>query len=193
LIAILKTVSERILINGVSYRRLPKEDIMKKTLSIITVSVVLVGLAFYVAATAANPQDQANPGSGHQRILAKSGPGQLIRYVRENMAAQTISEITQAPVDAVRGKLKAERLPAVLAEYQVNRKAFSEAMHAKVQALLGKLVDSNYLTVDQRDQFLAQMDQYAQRRALMKSLIDKAITDGTITPDQAKMLLERPR
>jgi hypothetical protein len=166
---------------------------MKKTLSIITVSVVLVGLAFYVAATAANPQDQTNPGSGHQRMPAKSGPGQLIRYVRENMAAQTISEITQVPVDAVRGKLKAERLPAVLAEYQVDRKTFSEAMHAKVQVLLGKLVDSNYLTVDQRDQFLARMDQYAQRRVLMKSLIDKALTEGTITPDQAKMLLNRPR
>ena len=166
---------------------------MKKTLSIIVISVVLVGLAFYVAATAANPQDQANPGSGHQRMQAQSGPGLLMRYVRWNMAAQTVSEITQVPVDTIRGKLKAERLPAVLAEYQVDRKAFSEAMHAKVQDLLGKLVDSNYLTVDQSDQVLARMDQYAQRRALMKRLIDKAIMDGTITPDQAQMLLKRPR
>ena len=91
------------------------------------------------------------------------------------------------------GNCKKERLPAVLAEYQVDRKAFSDAMHAKVQDLLGKLVDSNYLTVDQRNQLLARMDQYAQRRALMKSLIDKAITDGTITPEQAQMLLKRPR
>ena len=166
---------------------------MKKTLSIIAISVVLVGLAFYVAATAANPQDQANPGSGHPRMLAKSGPGQLVRYVRENMAAQAVSEITKQPVDTIRKKLQEERLPAVLAEYQVDRKAFSEAMHAKVQDLWGKLVESNYLTVDQRNQLLARMDQYAQRRALMKSLVDKAITDGTITPEQAQMLLKRPR
>ena len=166
---------------------------MKKTLSIIAISVVLVGLTFYVVATAASPQDQANPGSGHPRMPAKSGPWDLLRYVRENMSAQAISEMTKQPVDTIRAKLQKERLPAVLAEYQVDRKAFSEAMHAKVQVLLGKLVDSNYLTVDQRDQLLARMDQYAQRRALMKSLVDKAIADGTITPDQAKMLLKRPR
>jgi hypothetical protein len=166
---------------------------MKKTLSIIAISVVLVGLAFYVAATAANPQDQANPGSGHPRMLAKSGPGQLMRYVRENMAAQAISEIKNQPVEIIREKLQKERLPAVLAEYQIDRKAFSEAMHAKVQDLLGKLVESSYLTADQKNQVLAQMDQFVQRRALMKSLIDKAITDGTITPEQAQMLLKRPR
>lgn len=166
---------------------------MKKTLSIIAISVVLVGLAFYVAATAANPQDQANPGSGHQRMLAKSGPGLVMRYVRENMAAQALSEITKQPVDTIRAKLQKERLPAVLAEYQVDRKAFSDAMHVKVQDLWGKLVESNYLTVDQRNQLIARMDEYAQRRALMKSLIDKAINDGTITPEQAQMLLKRPR
>jgi hypothetical protein len=164
---------------------------MKKTLSIIVISVVLVGLAFYVAA--ANPQDQANPGSGHQRMQAKSGPGLLMRYVRWNMAAQTVSEITQVPVDTIRTKLKEERLPAVLAEYKVDRKTFSDAMHAKVQALMGSLVASNYLTDAQQQEILARMDQYAQRRTLMKSVIDKAVTDGTITPDQAQMLLKRPR
>ena len=166
---------------------------MKKTLLIIAVSVVVVGVAFYVAATAANLQDQANPASGNQRNPAKSGPWQLMRYVRENMAAQTVSEITKQPVDAIRKKLEEQRLPAVLAEYQVDRKAFADGMHAKVQELLGKLVEASYLTADQRDLIVTQMDQFAQRRALMKSLIDKAVTDGTITPDQAQMLLKRPR
>ena len=116
-----------------------------------------------------------------------------MRYVRENMAAQAVAEIAGQPVDTIRTKLQTERLPAVLAEYNVDRKAFSEAMHAKVQALLGSLVASKYLTDAQQQQILARMDQYAQRRALMKSVIDKAVTDGTITPDQAQMLLKRPR
>jgi hypothetical protein len=166
---------------------------MKKTLSIVAFSVVLVGLAFYVAATAASPQDSANPGFGYQRMQAKSGPGQLMRYVRQNMAAQVVSEITNQPVETIRTKMKEERLPAVLAEYQVDRKVFRDAMQLKVQDLLGKLVDSNYLTVDQRSRLLAQMDQYAQRRELMKSLIDKAVTEGTISPEQAQTLLKRPR
>jgi len=166
---------------------------MKKTLPIIAVSVVLLGLAFYVAAIAATTQDPANPGYGYHRMPAKGGPGLLMHYVRGNMAAQALSEITQVPVDTIRTKLKEEHLPAVLAEYNVDRKAFSEAMHAKVQDLLGKLVESSYLTADQRNRVLARMDQYAQRRALMKSLIDKAVTDGTITPDQAQMLQKGPR
>lgn len=166
---------------------------MKKTLSIIAASVVLAGLALYVAAAAADLQDQPNPGYGNQRSQGKGGPWLLMRYVRENMAAQTVAEITKQPVEVIRKKLEEQRLPAVLAEYQVDRKAFSDGMQAKVQDLLGKLVEGSYLTADQKTQILAQMDQYAQRRVLLKSLIDKAAADGTITPDQAQMLLKRPR
>ena len=105
----------------------------------------------------------------------------------------TVSEITQVPVDTIRAKLKEERLPAVLTEYQVDLKTFSDAMHAKVQALMGSLVASNYLTDAQQQEILARMDQYAQRRTLIKSVVDKAVSDITITPDQAQMLLKRPR
>lgn len=166
---------------------------MKKTLSLIAVSVLLTGLALYVAASAADPQGQPNPGYGIQRSQGKNGPGLLMRYVRENMAVQTVAEITKQPVEFIRKKLEEQRLPAVLAEYQVDRKVFSDGMHAKVQDLLGKLVEGSYLTADQKIQILAQMDQFAQRRELMKSLIDKAVADGTITSDQAQMLLKRPR
>jgi hypothetical protein len=191
LIAILGLVSERILIYGVLSDF--KEDIMKKSLSIVSIFVVIVGLALYVGATAGDSQDQAIPGSRQPRMLAKNGPGQLARYVRENMAAEAIAGITKQPVDTIRKELQEKRLPAVLQEYQIDRKAFGDAMHAKFQDLLGKLVDGNYLTVDQRNQIVARMDQYAQRRELMKSVIDKAVTDGTITPDQAQTLLKRPR
>ena len=164
---------------------------MNKSLTMFATLVVIVGLCFYLVAFGANAQVQANQDFGSEQN--KSGPHPLMRYVRGNMAAQAVSEITKEPVDAIRTKMKDGRLPAVLAEYQIDRRAFSEAMRARVQALLGTLVESNYLTADQRDQVLARMDQYAQRRVLMKSLIDKAVTDGTITPDQAQMLLKRPR
>lgn len=163
---------------------------MKKTLSIITVAVVL-GLSVYLVSSAANFPDQGRPGSGiHQ---TKGGPHLLIRFVRTNMAAQTIAEINKQPVDTLRKKIEEQGLPAVLAEYQVDRKAFAEGMRAKFQDLLGQLSNGGYLTADQRNQILTQIDQYAERRTLMKGLIDKALTDGTITPDQAQMLMKRPR
>ncbi|MGE5258511.1 MAG: DUF2680 domain-containing protein [Hyphomicrobiales bacterium] len=166
---------------------------MKKILPLIAVFMVLAGLVLYVSADTAAPQDQSIPGYGIQRSQGKGGPWLLMRYVRENMAAQTVAEIAKQPVEVIRKKLEEQRLPAVLAEFQVDRKAFSDGMHAKVQDLLGRLVEGSYLTVDQKTQILAQMDQFAQRRELMKSLIDKAVTDGTITPEQAQMLLKRPR
>jgi hypothetical protein len=166
---------------------------MKKTLAIVSISLALVGVALYIAASAAALQDQAAPVSVNQRTPAKTRPGLLERYVRENMAAQAVSEISGQPVDVIRKKLQEERLPAVLTELGVDRTVFSDIMRAKVQDLLGKLVESNYLTADQKTQLLARLDRYAERRALMKRVVDKAVTDGTITPDQAQLLLRGPR
>lgn len=163
---------------------------MKTALSVIALAVLL-GLSVYLVTFAADFPDHVSPGYGiHQ---AKSGPHLLMRYVRANMAAQTIAEITQQPVDAIRKKLGEQRLPGLLAEYHVDRKAFAQGMRIKFQGLLGQLQDDGYLTIDQRDQILTQVDQHRQRRTLMKSLIDKSLTDGTITPDQAAMLLKKPR
>jgi len=164
---------------------------MRKQLSMVATFAVLIGLCFYLVAYGANSQVQANQGPGSKRI--KSGPTLLMQYVRGNMAAQAIAGITKEPVDTIRKKLEEQRLPAVLAEYQVDRKAFSEGMQTKYKDLLGRLSDDGYLTINQKNQILTQMDQNEQRRELMKSLIDKAITDGTITPDQAQLLLKKPR
>jgi hypothetical protein len=164
---------------------------MRKPLLIVATFVVLVGLCFYLVASVANSQVQADQGPGRERV--KSGPSLLMRYVRGNMVAQTIAGITKDPVDTIRKKLEEQHLPAVLAEYNVDRKAFAEGMHTRFQALLGQLSNDGYLTIDQKNLVLTQMDQNAQRRTLMKGLIDKAVKDGTITPDQAQMLLKRPR
>jgi hypothetical protein len=163
---------------------------MKKTLSIITVALVL-GLSAYLVSSAANFPEPGSPGSGiHQ---TKGGPHLLIRFVRANMAAQTIAAISNQPVDTVRGKIEEQGLPAALAEFHVDRKAFAEGMRTKFQDLLGQLSDSGYLTAGQKEQILTQIGQYAERRTLMKGLIDKALTDGTITPDQAQTLMKGPR
>ncbi|MBI5578374.1 MAG: hypothetical protein HY895_04405 [Deltaproteobacteria bacterium] len=162
---------------------------MKSALLVIGVVVVL-GLSIYLVASAANFPDQDSPSSGNHQT--KSGPHLLMRYVRANMAARTIAEISKQPVDTIRKKLEEQRLPAVLTEYHVDRKAFAQGMRTKFQDLLGQLKDDGYLTIDQRDHILMQVDRYRQRRTLMKGLIDKGLTDGTITPDQAEMLLKRP-
>jgi hypothetical protein len=183
---------KRIFIEDVYIIIRKKEKRMKKKPSIIAVAVLLVGFAFWISANADTVQDQTNPAPGHHWIHAKHRPDLLARYVRRNMAAQAISDLTKVPVDTIRQKLQQERLPALLQEYRIDWTAFSSAVQARVQDLLGTLVNGNYLTADQRSQIQARMEQRARRRALLKSVVDKALTEGTITADQAQMLTKRP-
>jgi len=45
----------------------------------------------------------------------------------------------------------------------------------------------------QEEEIMAKMEEQSQRRMLMKQLIEKGVTDGTITGDQAIMLQRRPK
>lgn len=162
---------------------------MIKALSIFAVAIV-VGFSIYFSATAANSPDQVNSVSGYHQ--AKGGPHLLTRFVRANMAAQTIAEISKRPVDDIRKQLEEQRLPAVLAANNVDRTAFAEGMRTRFQSLLGQLSNNGYLTADQKNLIISRMDQFAERRALLKGLVDKALADGTITQEQAQTLLKRP-
>jgi hypothetical protein len=161
---------------------------MKKGLLIVGVALVF-GLTIYLSATAANSPEQSNAGPGYHQAR---GGSPLIHFVRTNMAAQTIAGITGQRVEDIRAELEGQRLPAVLAAHNVDRKAFADGMRARFQNLLGQLSNDGYLTADQKNQILAQVEQRVQRRTLMKGLIDKAITDGTITQGQAETLMKRP-
>jgi len=158
---------------------------MKRNLLITAVALVF-GLTLYLSAVAANSPDQG-PGTRQGR----AGAHPLLRLVRENMAAQTIAGLTNQPVDTIRKQLEEQHLPGVLSQYQIDRKAFADGMRTRFQSLLGQLSNDGYLTADQKNQILAQAEQRFQRRALMKGLIDKGVSDGTITPDQADTLKKR--
>ncbi len=158
---------------------------MKKGILMVAVALVF-GLTLYLSAVAANAPEGA-PGQRQGR-----GGLQLIHFVRTNMAAQTIAGLTNLPVDELRGELESQSLPAVLAAHHVDRKAFAEGLRTRFQNLLGQLGNSGYLTADQKSRILAQVEQRVQRRSIMKGLIDKGVSDGTITPEQAQTLFNRP-
>lgn len=158
---------------------------MKKRLLIVGIATVF-GLAVYLSATAASSPEQ---GAGYHQ---GRGGFPLLHFVRTNMAAQTIAELSHQPVEGIRAELQGQRVPAVLAAHNVDRKAFAEGMRSRFQNLLGQLSNDGYLTADQKNQILAQVEQRVQRRTLMKGLIDKGVSDGTLTPDQAETLMKRP-
>jgi len=159
---------------------------MKRNLWIVA-AVLAFGLTIYLSAVAASPPDQE---PGYRQGRAAAPP--LLRFVRQNMAAQTIAGLTGVPVDEIRKELQEQRLPAVLSQHQIDRKAFADGMRTRFDNLLGQLNNAGYLTAEQKDQVVADAQQRFQRRALMKSLIDKGVSDGTITPEQGDSLLKRP-
>jgi hypothetical protein len=52
-------------------------------------------------------------------------------------------------------------------------------------------VSDGSITPEQEKQILAQIEAHTKRRELMKMLIEKGIDDGTITRDEARMLMRR--
>ena len=162
---------------------------MKKGLTIVAL-VLVAAVSVYLGANAANPPDQTGTATGYHK--AKGGAPMLNQFVRRNMVAQTISGITGLPVDEIRQQLESQRLPDVLAAHNVDRKAFADGMKTRFQTLLGQLSNNGYLTDAQKSQIISRMDKFAERRALLKSLVDKGLADGTLTQEQAQTLIGKP-
>jgi hypothetical protein len=164
---------------------------MKKTSTISVIILLVFALALLGTVFAAGPPE---PSSGCHRHHGRHGDGGgklLNRYLRENLAVQTLSEMTGQPADTIALKLRNERLHNLLSEYQIDREAFRTTMHTKMKNLVNQLAKTGYLTPQQEKEIVDRMEFRSQRRALMTRLVEKGIADGTITEEQAQMLKGR--
>jgi len=115
----------------------------------------------------------------------------LTHLVQHNMMVQVLSQLSQQSAVTIEQQLKDQRLPAVLSTYNIDPKAFHEAMRTKITALINLLTQSGYMTTDQSNKILAEMEKFAQRHQLMTLLVQKGLVDGTITQEQAQILLPK--
>ncbi|MGW8186425.1 MAG: hypothetical protein ACWGNK_04135 [Desulfobacterales bacterium] len=163
----------------------------KSTTSVI----ILLVFAFALSGTvlAAGPPEQSFRFDRHHGRHGNGGAKLLNRYLRENLTVQTLSEMTGQPVETIASKLRDERLPDLLSEYQIDREAFRTTMHTKMKSLVNQLAKIGYLTPQQEKKIVDQVEFRSQRRALMTRLIEKGIADGTITDEQAQLLMRKPR
>lgn len=165
---------------------------MKKNQTIIIVGVVLISLVFLGAAVAAAKWDAAGSGFRHKGAHGKDGLGPLTGYVKQNLAVSALSELSGQSAETVRQKLKDQRMHSFLAEYNIDRQAFRNAIQAKVEALIQYLTAGGFITQDQAKEYSDRIERRSElrseRRALMNQLIEKGLADGTITPEQAKLL-----
>jgi hypothetical protein len=156
---------------------------MKRKQMIVAVFVLSLTLALCGIAYTKGPP-------GHLR--EGGGPMGVSWMVRHNIMAQVLSELSGQSADTINQQLKDQRPGDILASYKIDPKAFGEAMRTKATALIKLLTDNGYLNAEQSSKVQEKMAEFAQRRQLMSLLIEKGITDGTITPEQAQMLRHKP-
>ena len=162
---------------------------MKKTFIIIS-CVLAVGIIFSGLALA------DSHGKGHRNAFGYKHRGKgdlqmLARYQQKNLMVQTLAEMTGQPVNAIQMKLQDQRMRSLMQELNVDRRAFYDALNAKVKDRIKQAVVDGSITPEQEQKILARMEARSKQRALMKKLIEKGIEDGTITEDEARMLIRK--
>ncbi|WP_027357658.1 hypothetical protein [Desulforegula conservatrix] len=121
-----------------------------------------------------------------------NGPLEMLgRFQFENMAAQTISELSSQPVETVAAKLKQDRLPKVLKEYNITKETFQTSMKPKFIALVHKRVEDGSITAAQETLILEALEKQGSRHAIMEKLIQNGVTAGIITQEEADRMLSK--
>lgn len=129
-------------------------------------------------------------GEGMKPGKRPDGPAEMLgKFQFENMAVQTISELSSQPIETITAKLKDNRLPKVLEEYSITKDAFQTAMKPKFVALVQKRVDDGSITADQQALILEALEKQGERHELMEKLIQNGVTAGIITQEEADKML----
>jgi hypothetical protein len=165
---------------------------MKKKHIVIS-CVLVVGIIFSGLANADSQQTGHRKGFGFKQHQKGGGLQLLVGYQQKNLRVKVLSEMTGQSVEAIQLKLKDQRMRSVMQELNIDRQAFRDAMQAKVRKRIKQALTDGSITPEQEKEILAKMETHAKRRELMSKLIEKGIEDGTITRDEARMLMRKQR
>lgn len=165
---------------------------MKKKHIIIS-CVLVVGIIFSGLALADSQRTDHRKVLGFKQHQKGGGLQLLAAYQQKNLRVQVLSEMTGQPVEAIQLKLKDQRMRSMMQELNIDRKAFRDAMKAKERDRIKQAVADKNITSEQEKEILAKIENRTKRRELMSKLIEKGIEDGTITRDEARMLMHKQR
>jgi hypothetical protein len=165
---------------------------MKKKHTIIT-SVLVVSIILSGLALADSQRTGHRKGSGFKQHDKGGGLQLLVRYQQKNMRVKVLSELTGQSVEALQLKLKDQRMRSVMQELNIDRQKFRDAMQAREKELIKQSVAEGSITPDQEKEILAKMEIRTKRGELMRRLIENGIEAGTITREEAQMLMRKQR
>ena len=161
-----------------------REAIMKKLQKLIIVSVVLVtGIALFAVAFAEGDQGFSGRGFCRPRQHRGSALALLSRYQLKNLAAETLAEMSGQSVGTINQKFENQQPRVVMQELNIDREAFRTLMQEKIKGLVKQATANGSITPVQEGEILAKIEEKAQRRGLLKQLVEKGVADGTITEE----------
>ena len=166
---------------------------MKTKHTIIISCVLVVGIILSGLALAESQEKGSRQGFGFKHRHKGGGLMLLAKYEQKNLAIQVLSELSGQQPETIRTKFKAQRMRTVMQELNIDRQAFRDAMHAKVGERIKQAVANGRITPEQEKEILAKMEDRSKRREIMNRLVEKGIEDGTITQEDAKLLLRKRR
>jgi len=164
---------------------------MKKIQTIIVASLLVMGMVFCGPAFAESQGKGDRQGFGFKQRHKGGGLMLLAKYQQRNLMVQVLSEKTGQSAETINTKLKEQGMRAVIQELSIDRQALRTALHAKVSERVKQAVANGSITPEQQKDILAKMENGSKRRELMSQLIEKGIEDGTITQEDAQMLLRK--
>ena len=165
---------------------------MKKKHIIIS-CILVAGIILSGLALADSQRTGHRKGSGFKQHHKGGGLQLLVRYQQKNMRDQVLAEITGQSVESIQLKLKDQRMRGVMQELKIDRQAFRNAMQAKEKERIKQALAEGSITPDQEKEILAKMENRTKRRELMRKLIENGIETGTITREEAQMLMHKKR
>jgi hypothetical protein len=165
---------------------------MKKKHIIIS-CILVAGIIFSGLALADSQRTGHRKGLGFKQQHKVGGLQLLAVYQQKNLRVQVLSELTGQSVEAIQFKLKDQGLRGVMQELKIDRQAFRDEMLAKERERIKQAATDGSITPEQEKEILAKIENRNKRRELMSKLIEKGIEDGTITRDEARMLMHRRR
>lgn len=166
---------------------------MKRKHTIIISCVLVVGIVMSGLAFADSQGKGDRQGFGIKRHHKGSGLMLLAKYQQKNLVVQVLSEMTGQSAEAIQAKFKGQRRYAVMQELNVDRQAFRDAMQVKVREQVKQAVVNGTISQEQEKEIVEKMENRSKKRELLSRLIEKGIADGTITPEEAQILIRKPR
>jgi hypothetical protein len=166
---------------------------MKKIQTIIVTSVLVMGMVLSGPAFADSQGKGNRQGFGFKQRHKVGGLMLLAKYQQRNLMVQVLSEMTDQTTVAINAKLKKQGMRAVMQDLNIDRQKFRAEMQIKVRKRVEQAAASATITPEQENEILENMENRSKRREVMKQLIEKGLKDGSITQEQAQMLIGKPK